>query len=101
MRIILPLSQGYYETCLKQLHKAPNTISGTWQMLRNSTFLFKIAFCSHFSGSVNITGFYLAVWACDLFFFKEMFQYLPICSIVSVPPFLFFSFDFSFPTFVK
>ena len=39
-------------------------------MLRNSNFLLKIAFCSHFSGSPNLTDFELAIWACDFFFRK-------------------------------
>lgn len=55
-------------------------------MLRNCNFLFKIAFCSYFSGSINIYWLLPCCLGKVIFFFKEMFQYLPICSTISLPP---------------
>lgn len=96
--MIPPLSKCYYESWLQQLHKAPNTVSETLQMLRKRNFLLKITFCSHFSRSIDNTDFYLVNWACDLK--KKKFQYSFIQPFPSLPCF-FFPFDFSFLMFCK
>lgn len=91
LKMIPPLSKCYYESWLQQLHKAPNTVSETLQMLRKRNFLLKITFCSHFSRSIDNTDFYLVNWACDL---KKKKVPVFIYSTISFPPLFFFSFWF-------